>query len=186
MKPHPILAAVREIWIMEETESLDCKIMAEFAAMHDLLVSIDTGTIEPIIAGSNGFIYCYAEIPARLSVAWSPDNLSSDQWTGTIRKMLRLGFSIVRDCVSESYACWTEPADANQASLAIALAGIKPVSDAAAINAKVCEVIRAARARKAKALEHSRTMRELEVIRKHCDMEDYCPDFVPIEYHLHL
>ena len=165
---------------MEEIESLDCKIISDFAAMHNLLVSIDTREIKPIISGSNGQVFVYSDVPALLAVAWSPDNLSSDQWTGTIRKMLRLGFSIVRDCASLSAA------DAKQAAFAVALAGITPTANAAAINAKVCDVIRAARLRKRRQIEHQRVFKELRLLRAGTDLSDFDADFIPNEYHLHL
>jgi hypothetical protein len=151
MKPHPILAAVREIWIMEETESLDCKIMGEFAARYSLAFEIDTSTITPIIVGSNGQIFCYSDVPPMLGVAWCPDELSSEQWTGTIRKMLRLGFSVVRDCASESVSS-VGIANPDQASVALALCQATPAPDSVAQNAEMCSIITKARARKLKHL----------------------------------
>jgi hypothetical protein len=171
-------------------EPVDCKTMAEFAAMHNLLVSIDIREITPVLRGSNGLVFVYSDVPPMLGVAWCPDELSSEQWTGTIRKMLRLGFSIVRDCASESIGSFPAAASPEQASLALAIAGIVPAPDAIAIaqNAAVIETIMRARMRKSKTITHERAMKALRLMRSGVDLyeTDYHADFVPAEFNLTL
>ena len=171
----------------EQPKELDKDILLldSFAAKYCLAIQIETSEIKPIIRGDNGHIFVYSDVPPMLAVAWSPDNLSSEQWSGSIRKMLRLGFTVIRDCASESISSFGI-ANSEQASLAIALADIKPAAGAIAQNAEMCGIITRARARKGKQLQHQRVIRELKLLRAGADLSDYCPDFLPGEHRLHL
>ena len=149
-------------------------IVGEFAEHLSLCWSISTDDIKPIIRGDNGLIYLYSELPVLLGVAWCPDELSGDEWNSAIGAQLRCGMQVVRDCAVESYSSFS-PENPIQSALAMQLACIKPASNSARLNAAMLTTITAARLRKAKQLEHDRTMRELKLLRAGVDLSDYDP-----------
>ena len=171
-----------------EPLDLDITIINSFAAKYCLAIQIETSEIKPIIRGDNGQLFVYSAVPPMLAVAWSPDSLTSTLWTGTIRKMLHLGFSIVRDCTSESISSFPAAASPEQASLALAIAGIVPAPNAIAQNAAVIETIMRARMRKSKTITHERAMKALRLMRSGVDLyeTDYQADLVPAEFKLTL
>jgi hypothetical protein len=154
---------------------VDIALINDFAEHYGLCWSIEINEIKPIIRGSNGgFIYCYDEANGLLDVAFVPDELPGDGWNVICRAIRAAKMTLIRDCLSESYASF-DPKDERQSQLAISIAGIKPARTSAEQRATMPVTITAARQRKAKAIEHSRTMRELALIRAGCDLSDYDP-----------
>jgi hypothetical protein len=164
---------------------VDITLIDDFAERYGgLCWQIETTEIKPIIRGTHGaFIYCYDEGQELLGVAFCPDELPGDGWNVACHAMIAAKMTIIRDCYSESYVAF-DPKEERQSQLAISIAGIKPASNSAEQRATMCDTITRARARKAKALEHQRTMKELTLERVGCDLSDYDPTFVPGEYHL--
>jgi hypothetical protein len=166
-----------------ETTDRDVQLIDEFAKRYSLCWSINIHGILPQIVGKDGaFIYVYSEVPALLGVAFCPDELPGNGWNLTIQAALHCGMKILRDCQSEAYLSFNGK-DERQASLALAICGATPVRDSAARCALMVTTITAARQRKAKAVEHSRTMREreLELIRKNCDLSDFDHSYQPAD-----
>lgn len=164
-----------------ETDASDSDVgialINDFAEHYSLCWSIETTEIKPIIRGSNGgFIYVYDDSNGLLAVAFVPDLLPGDGWNGICRAIRAAKMTLIRDCLSESYASF-DSKDERQSQLAISIAGIKPASNSAEQRATMLVTITAARQRKAKALEHQRIMKQLALIRSGVDLSDYDPEF---------
>ena len=165
----------------------DVELINSFAERYSLSWEIDhSNGIKPVIVGQGGAsIYVYDEAHSLLGLCFCPDDLPGNGWNLTIQAALRCGMKILRDCLSEAYISF-DGKDERQASLALAICKATPVQDSAAQCATMLTTITAARQRKAKQVEHERMLKELELIRKGCVMEEYQPDFQPCEYHLTL
>jgi hypothetical protein len=152
---------------------VDIQIISAFASRYSLCWSISTDDIKPIVRGDNGLIYLYSESPVPLlGVAWCPDELTGDQWNSTIRAQLHCGMQVVRDYAVESYSSLSGE-NPIQSALAMQLAGIKPASNSARLNAKMLATIAAARQRKTEQIKHQRIMKRLALERAGVDLSDY-------------
>ena len=109
-----------------------------------------------------------------LALAFCPDELPNNEWNEACHAMIAAKMTILRDCYSESYIAFS-PKDEKQARLAISIAGVKPMRASTSWNENMLGVITRARLRKAKQLEHQRTLKELALIRAGCDLSDYDP-----------
>ncbi|HEY5175512.1 MAG TPA: hypothetical protein VII95_08110 [Terriglobales bacterium] len=152
---------------------VDVTLIDSFAEHFSLCWQINIHGILPEIRGKRGaFIYCYDEANGLLGVAFIPDELPGDGWNVTCHAMIASGMVLLRDFLSEAYVAFDQKNE-KQSRLALAVAGIKPTRDSAEQRAKMLVTITAARKRKAKQLEHQRTLKELSLLRAGVDLTDY-------------
>ena len=168
-----------------QSEPLDQDVLLidSFTERYSLSPSIDIHGIKPVIVGSGGaFIYCYDIANGLLSVAFVPDDLPGDSWNEVCHAAIAAGMVLISDSLHESYIAF-DPKNDRQSQIAMSVAGIKPTADSAEKRATMLTTITKARFRKAKAVEHERTMRWLALIRSGADLSDYDPSFQSCEYH---